>query len=327
MCSYGAEESVKNEGDGIMKCIKYAVCGTAAAAFAVSYAIYRYGFYSPKGAQNDDHQILIPMSEEQHARSIALTDRLGAKPYERVQTLSYDGLKLAGRYYHEKDGAPLAILFHGYRGTPSRDFCGGADICFQMGFNVLLIEERAHCSSEGHTITFGVKERRDVVSWANYAVERFGTDVKILLVGISMGGGTVLMASELALPANVHGIIADCPFTSPSEMIMEFGQSQGFPMKIAYPLIQLAARLFGGFSLNGADAVTAVKNTKVPIMIIHGEADGLVPCEMSRRIADANPVMIERHTFPGAVHGLSYLVDTDRYTELVHAFCDRIFEE
>ncbi len=310
-----------------MKCIKYAVCGTAAAAFAVSYAIYRYGFYSPKGAQNDDHQILIPMSEEQHARSIALTDRLGAKPYERVQTLSYDGLKLAGRYYHEKDGAPLAILFHGYRGTPSRDFCGGADICFQMGFNVLLIEQRAHCSSGGHTITFGVKERRDVVTWANYAVERFGTDVKILLVGISMGGGTVLMASELALPANVHGIIADCPFTSPSEMIMEFGQSQGFPMKIAYPLTQLAARLFGGFSLNGADAVTAVKNTKVPIMIIHGEADGLVPCEMSRRIADANPVMIERHTFPGAVHGLSYLVDTDRYTELIHAFCDRIFEE
>ena len=327
MCSYGAEESVKNEGDGIMKCIKYAVCGTAAAAFAVSYAIYRYGFYSPKGAQNDDHQILIPMSEEQHARSIALTDKLRAKPYERVQTRSYDGLKLAGRYYHAKDGAPLAILFHGYRGTPSRDFCGGADICFQMGFNVLLIEQRAHCSSGGHTITFGVKERRDVVSWANYAVERFGTDVKILLVGISMGGGTVLMASELALPANVRGIIADCPFTSPSEMIMEFGQSQGFPMKIAYPLTQLAARVFGGFSLTGADAVTAVKNAKVPILIIHGEADDLVPCEMSRRIADANPVMIERHTFPGAVHGLSYLVDTDRYTELVHAFCDRIFEE
>jgi len=313
-----------------MNHIKNAIGGAvaaAAAAFTSSYVIYRYGFYSPTGTQNDDHQILIPMSKEQHDRSIELIDRLNSRPFERVHIQSFDGLKLAGRYYHTKNGAPLAILCHGYRGTPSRDFCGGAQICFDSGFNVLLIEERAHCSSEGHTITFGVKERQDVLSWANWAVERFGAGLKILLVGISMGGGTVLMASELDLPANIRGIIADCPFTSPAEMIMEFGHSKHLPMKIAYPLTLLAARMFGGFSLKDTDAVKAVKSTKVPIMIIHGEADGLVPCEMSQRIAEANPRMIERHTFPGAVHGLSFLVDEPRYTKLIRSFCDRIFGE
>lgn len=308
-----------------LRCFAAASAAAATAAAASVYGIYRYGFYYAQGRQDDDHRISTPMSKEQHARSIAMIDKLNARPYERVHIRSYDGLRLAGRYYHVRDGAPLAVLCHGYHGTPSRDFCGGADICFNMEMNVLLIEERAHCSSEGHIITFGVKERYDVLSWVDYAVDRFGTDLKILLAGISMGGGTVLMASGLSLPHNVRGILADCPFTSPAEMVMEYGRKKHIPMKIAYPMGSLAARLFGGFSLTDADAVEAVKSTKVPILIIHGEADGLVPCEMSRRIAEANPDKITRYTFPGADHGLSYITDTARYTRLVGAFCESIF--
>ncbi|MBR0353168.1 MAG: alpha/beta hydrolase [Oscillospiraceae bacterium] len=309
------------------KSLKTAACAAAAAAagtLAASFGIYLFGFYSPRGQQNDDHHILVDIrSKEQYDRSIALIDRMNEKPYERVSIRSFDGLKLAGRYYHAKDGAPLAILCHGYRGTPSRDFCGGAEIFFGLGFNLLLIEERAHCTSGGHSITFGVKERQDVLSWTRYAVERFGADVKILLAGISMGAGTVLMASELDLPANVRGILADCPFTSPAEIITEFGKAQGIPMKIAYPFTALAARVFGGFSLTAADASEAVKNAKVPVLLVHGEADELVPCEMGRRIAEANPEKVEFCTFPGARHGMSYMADTARYTELVRAFCER----
>ena len=134
------------------------------------------------------------------------------------------------------------------------------------------------------------------------------------------------MASELNLPEQVCGVFADCPFTSPTEIIMEYGRSKGLPMKMVYPMVELAAKTFGKFSLNGADAVRAVKNTKVPIMIVHGESDGLVPCEMSRRIAEANPEKIKRYTFPGAAHGLCYIVDSNRYTELVKDFCDEIFQ-
>jgi len=63
----------------------------------------------------------------------------------------------------------------------------------------------------------------------------------------------------------------------------------------------------------------------VPILLIHGEADRFVPCELSRQIAEANPEMIEFHTFPGAGHGVSYLADTERYTKLVRDFCEKIF--
>ena len=288
--------------------------------------IYRYVYYSPLGKQNDDYHILAPIqTEEQYSRTIALIDALNARPYEAVSIRSRDGLRLSGRYYHTAEGAPLAILCHGYRGTPSRDFCGGADICFRAGMNVLLIEERAHCSSGGHTITFGVRERFDVLDWIRYAVQRFGADTRILLAGISMGAATVLMASALGLPANVRGILADCPYTSPEEIIREVGRARNLPVKAALPLAKLSARIPGGFSLSAASAVSAVRNAGVPILLIHGEADDFVPCEMSRAIAREKPELIELHTFPGAGHGLSYLVDPDRYTALVNGFCRRIF--
>ena len=142
-----------------------------------------------------------------------------------------------------------------------------------------------------------------------------------------MGAATVLMASELSLPPQVRGIIADCPYSTSLAIIRKVGRDMHLPAGVSAFLASVSARLFGHFDLAASSPVEAVRHSPVPILLIHGEDDHFVPCEMSRRIADANPVMIERHTFPGAVHGLSYLVDTDRYTELVHAFCDRIFEE
>lgn len=299
----------------------------AGLGLAGAYGFYRYVFYSPFSWQNNDYYLPAQLTDEERARSRALIDKLNARPYERVSVTSFDGLRLAGRYYSIRQGAPLAILIHGYRGTPSRDFCGGADLLFTAGYNVLMTEQRATCSSEGHTISFGVNERYDCLTWTRYAVERFGPDVRILLVGISMGGGTVLMSSALPLPENVRGIFADCPFTSPRDIILEVSRRRGYPVPLVWPLISSAARLYGGFSPDDASALEAVKHAKVPILLIHGEEDAYVPCYMGRKIAEAAPDRIEFHTFPGARHGMSYFTDTERYTRLVTDFCRRVLED
>ena len=304
------------------------LCVLAAIVLAASYAIYRFAFYSPNAKQNNDENLMD--TEQMNAfrdTTLGMIRSLNERPFERVYITSHDGLRLSGRYYHMRDGAPLDICFHGYRGTPSRDFSGGTNIVFSQGNNLLMIEERAHCTSEGHTITFGVKERYDCVDWVNYAVERFGKDTKIIICGISMGAATVLMASELGLPENVRGIVADCPYTSPKAIIKKVCRDMKVPADAAFPFVWLAARLFGGFDLNAADAADAVKHARIPILLIHGEADHFVPCEMGREIAANNPGMTELHTFPGAGHGLSYLVDTERYTEIDKAFHRRVMGE
>lgn len=288
----------------------------------ISYIVYLIAFHSPDRVQNDDYN-LPKMSEEMQKMSMELIRKLNERPYERVEILSFDGKRLYGRLYKGADGAPVDIAFHGYRGTPSRDLSGGADLYLSLGHHVLIVEQRAHKSSEGHTITFGICERQDCLSWIRYVNERFGEETPVMINGVSMGAATVLMASELALPGNVRGIIADAPYSSPEKIIRCVVKSMKLPAAPSMFFLRLGAFLFGGFTLNQASAEDAVKSARVPILIIHGEADDFVPCEMGRAIYMNNPKMIEFHTFPGAGHGLSFLKDRPRYEKIATDFVRR----
>lgn len=300
------------------------VCIILAIVFGGAYYAYHIAFYSP---MKDREKIPEIKDEKYKVHKNAIRDlfrELQNKPCEFVTIQSRDRLTLSGRYYHVQDGAPLAIGFHGYRSCWLVDFCGGADIAFQMGHNVLLVDERAHGKSQGRSITFGIKERQDLLCWVDYALNRFGPDTKILLYGVSMGAATVLMASGLALPKNVKGIIADCPYSSPLDIILEVGKQTGYPPKLIRPFVILGAKIFGGFDVTEISAEEAVRSSKIPILLIHGADDNFVPAEMSEEIAKANPEKVTRYTFPGADHALSYMVDTPRYRKLVTEFVQHV---
>lgn len=67
-----------------------------------------------------------------------------------------------------------------------------------------------------------------------------------------------------------------------------------------------------------------VKKTNLPILLIHGEADNFVPCDMSREIAKANPAQVTLVTIPDARHGLCYITNPARYEEAVEEFVKRV---
>ena len=278
--------------------------------------------YKPSPDGDADYFVLPdnPQYEPHKEKSNKLTSELAEIPYEEVWITSFDGLKLFGRYYHVADGAPLHIECHGYHGHAYRDFCGGNRIAREAGHNTLLIDERSHGRSEGHAITFGINERQDVKAWAEYAQKRFGKNQKIILAGVSMGAATVIMASELDLPSNVVGVIADCPFSSPVEIISKVARDRKIPVSLVYPFMFTASWLFGHFDIGKATAIGAVKKTSLPILIIHGEADNFVPCQMSRDMKAARPDKVTLLTVPGAGHGLSYMVDTQAYENAIKEF-------
>ena len=76
-----------------------------------------------------------------------------------------------------------------------------------------------------------------------------------------------------------------------------------------------------------ASAVEAVKRTTVPILIIHGEAHGFVPAVMSEEVYKACPDRVQRVTFPGADHGISFLVDENRYRRIVTEFVKEVLTD
>ena len=295
--------------------------GLALAALAISFAAYYIVFYSPHRGQNDEKN--LPAGDQYESRTgamLALIDALLALPCETVSIPSSDGLRLSARYYPGREGAGVAICFHGYRATARRDFSGGARYLIDRGFHVLLVDQRAQGRSGGHTMTFGIRERYDCLDWARYAAERFGADTPIALYGISMGAATVLMAAGLDLPENVRCVVADSPYSSPKEIICSVCRRLGLPPALLWPFIDLGARLFGHFRPDEMTAADAVKAARVPVLILHGEEDRYVPCEMSAAIAGANGAIVERHTFPAAGHGISFLVDPERYKTLLTRF-------
>ena len=263
--------------------------------------------------------------DQYHDEILANMAAFAAHPYEDVFIRSHGGLRLHGRFYAGNSDAPIVIAFHGFRSSSARDFSGGMSYYYEHGLNLLMVDHRSHGESEGNAITFGVKERYDCLDWANYADERFGESNKILLTGISMGAATVLMASDLDLPERVVGIIADCPYSAPADILLKVGRDLHFPDAPSLFLLKSSARLLAHFDLLEASAKAAVANTKAPILLIHGEADDFVPPTMSEAIlSSAKEGMAELHTFPGAAHGLSFLSDKERYKRLVKDFVLRV---
>lgn len=252
------------------------------------------------------------------------TKKMDAQPYEPIYITSYDGLKLFGRYYHHADGAPLKIIFHGYRGLALRDSSGGYTLAKALGYNVIAVDQRAHGRSEGHVITFGIRERRDALSWIEYANSRFGNNIPIIISGVSMGAATVIMAATLPLPPNVCGILADCPYSTPKDIIRKVAADEHFPADLAYPFIRLAARLLGRFDLEETSSLEGAKCSTVPILLLHGEDDRFVPLEMSREIHEKSNGCTTLATFPDAGHGLCYMIAPEEYESTCISFLNSL---
>lgn len=284
--------------------------------------IYYIAFYSNRKHHPAPFEMPRGSQYEPYAKQLVdSVRRLDEVPYEPVYITSYDGLRLFGRWYDAGKGAPVAILFHGYRSTALRDSSGGAPFCMERGFSVLLIDQRAHGKSEGRTITFGIKERRDCLSWIEYIIKRVGNDARIMLMGVSMGAATVMMAADLELPNNVICIAADCGYSSPEAIILTVAGRMGIPVCIARPLARIAAHVIGRFDLNETSAVEAVKKLKIPLYIIHGDADRMVPFNMSKEIHNANPEMTHLTEIKDAGHGIAYYVDMEKYKSVAAEVC------
>ncbi len=285
---------------------------------------YRLAFYYQDPMEDPCNYPHTEENREVEARLDRAIRQFQAAPFETVSIRSQDGKVLTGRYYQVSQGAPLLIQMHGYKGNAIRDFCGAWGIAQERKHNVLLVDQRCHRTSEDHTITFGIREHQDCLSWVQYACGRFGS-VPMVLMGVSMGAATVLMVAGKELPHNVKGIIADCPYDAPANIIKKvLGVEMGMPVKLVYPLIRLGGILYGRFDLESSSPLEAVQKARIPILLLHGDADDFVPHEMSCNLHKAAPENIAFHTIPGSGHAMNQMTDPALYHSIVVPFLEKI---
>ena len=294
----------------------FAVC-------VIAYVCYRMAFYAPPRKPQDPDAYDIPegaVYEPFRELMIGYAKQIRSMHYECFEIRSFDGLRLTAKYYEYAPGAPIELMFHGYRGNAERDLGGGIERCFKVGRSAFVVDQRCCGDSDGNTITFGIKEHRDCLSWVDFAIRHFGPDVKIVLTGISMGASTVVMAAGKPLPENVIGVLADCGFSSPKAIIKTVITQMGLPAGLSYPFVKLGAKLYGGFDLEEYTPLEALKTCTLPVIFYHGETDDFVPCDMSREIHAAYQGKKALITIPNAGHGLSYPVAPERYLQTLRDF-------
>ena len=247
--------------------------------------------------------------------------KLGTSHTETVLLRSREGLALVGHFRQVENAERILIAFHGWRSTWYRDFGLLSEFWEREKCSVLYVEQRAQNESEGAYIGFGLTERYDCLGWVRWVMDHCGSDLPIYLTGISMGATTVLMAAGMGLPEAVRGVIADSAYTSPRE-IWQYVMKKNLrlPTRAATFIADGLCKKRLNASSGSYSTVEALKNTEVPVLLIHGEDDHFVPLRMAFENRDACASFCKLLVIPGADHARTYYMGRGAYEAAMRAF-------
>lgn len=245
---------------------------------------------------------------------------LKQKAHETVKITSHDRLTLVGHYYPCENAERIIIAFHGWRSSWNYDYGLISEFWHNNGCSVIYVEQRGQNGSDGEYMGFGLTERYDCIDWVAWAVRRCGF-LPVYLAGISMGASTVLMASNLDMPTKIHGIMADCGFTSPKAIWKHVARNN---LHISYGIKSIMAdaicRKKINFASDGFSTLKALSKTDIPILFIHGSDDKFVPVDMTYDNYKACVSEKRLLIVPGAKHAMSYYVEKENYETAVKNF-------
>jgi pimeloyl-ACP methyl ester carboxylesterase len=240
-------------------------------------------------------------------------------PYEKVEFLSRDGLRLFGWYVHRPD-SPTVILVHGLGGSANA-MTYHAGVLLKKGYSSLAIDLRAHGRSQGNTCTYGIAEANDVLGALDYLHSRPDVDPKrIGALGISLGAQAVLRAALLS--SSIRGVVLEGIGTT---MLSDHGHPEPVWLwKLLYPYNWLIYRL--GDWMCGVTpeedtrtALTRLKQSKLLISTGKGTEQ-----RFSRILYQLASEPKEIYEIPRAQHAAGYLFAPKEYTEKVVKYFDQV---
>lgn len=242
-------------------------------------------------------------------------------PHETVSITAADGEKLVGHWFACKDAKRVIVAMHGWRSSWNRDFGTIAAFWRKNGCSVLYPEQRGQGLSGGQYMGFGMMERHDCLAWAHWVNRRCGEQIPVYLAGVSMGASTVLMASELDLPGNVRGILADCGFTSADDIWRHVARNNlHISYRVRGNIADSLCKKRIHIGAKDCSTIQALKNCRLPVLFAHGTEDHFVPVEMTYRNYGACSAPKRLLIVPGADHGMSYYMEKDRYEQMTLEF-------
>ncbi|MDE5946018.1 MAG: alpha/beta hydrolase [Oscillospiraceae bacterium] len=271
---------------------------------------------------------MADMKKWEEYKKIIVPNRewLTAQNLEHITIKSFDGLTLHADYFPaETESNKLVICNHGYTGSGISN-CSSISVFFhKLGYDCLIVDHRAHGKSEGDYVGFGILDRYDCREWIKYIDKRFHNSKKIVLYGVSMGATTSLMTAGFKdLSASVKAIVSDCAFTSPYNVFAHILKRDYHLMP--FPIMNIndmMCRKKAGYGFSDYSTIDAVKNTKIPILFIHGKEDDFVPLYMTKQNYEACNSPKDIYIVENAGHGAAYYENPLVCEEKIKSFLDK----
>ncbi len=210
--------------------------------------------------------------------------------YEEVGLTSTDGVRLSGWWVPAGDSRRAAILVHGWGGDKSNEhILKTAPVYHREGYNVLVIDLKAHGESVGGRRTLGYRETRDVLGALLWLEKRGYRPEDIVLHGWSMGGTTVVRAAP---GTGVAAVVEEAGYADlPRLLESAIPRIIGLP-RFFVPGVLLVGRLWPDFdpwSVQAGRQASELWKEDVPLFVIHSTGDDIIPIEHAEMFSEAHP--------------------------------------
>lgn len=236
---------------------------------------------------------------------------------------SHDGLQLfAERYRQAKPTNKLVIFVHGYKNNRLASV-QYVPLFLKLGYDVVTIDQRSHGKSEGRMATYSHLEKHDLKAWLDYFAPAY---TQIGLHGHSMGGATVLAVAD---DPRVTFIISEAGLTLAAQGVLTHVQKRlKLPKWWSYVMLvvtNLYTVLFAKFSLLQTQPQAVAVASAVPLLVIHGTADEVVPYWLSQAlVAKKTAGFNQLWTIEQGDHKQLYQQNPKAYAQVITTFCAQI---
>lgn len=248
--------------------------------------------------------------------------------WQDVELKSPYGYPMKGTYVPHPAATDRTVVFlHGF--TQNRlAGLNYLEIYRRAGYNVLLVDLRAHGDSGGESVTWGNYEKHDLDAWIDW-VRTLHPNGVIGVHGVSMGAATALMHAALnERHRRVKFYIADSAYAELEPLLKKQMRERlaladdAFLPDLLFFYGNIVSYYKERFTFSQSSPLEAVRHVTAPVLYLHGEADTLVPPEMSSELYKATKGPKEIHTFPSAKHASAVYQDWPRYDQIVEAFVE-----
>ncbi|GAB4112347.1 MAG: alpha/beta hydrolase [Roseiflexaceae bacterium] len=239
--------------------------------------------------------------------------------YEEVTFHASDGIRLHGWWLPRPESRQLIVVFAGHRSQKS-DVLGISSGLWRAGKNVLLFDWRSRGVSEIAQHSLAYYEQRDAEAALAYATGRVA-NADLGVVGFSMGAATAILVS--ARHPEIRAVWADSSFTSAYDVVHDNAARLGMPATLITSSASWLSQITAGYHFDLVRPIDQISKITCPIMITHGESDGLIPVAHAHALYAAANQPKELLLFPGTDHCGGYFVDRSDYVNRTADFFDR----